>query len=362
MTIFQLIQKPQLRGAEMFACQLSMHLQGLGHKVILISLFSGAETLSFTGEKIQLNRPISKRWTDYEGWKEIAQLIEKYQPDVIQCNAGDTLKYATLSKQFFKWKTPIIARNASMISLYIKNPITKWINRQLYKNADCIISVSEQSKKDINTLFPETTLKSLVIPVGIEKTTSKEVLWKGGENSNIHIIHVGGFTFEKNHEGLLRIFHEFLEKEANAHLHLLGDGPKRNQIETLAETMGIDKKITFYGFVSNPTDYVHKADVLVLPSIIEGLPGVLLEAMYAKTITVAYDVGGISEIVENKVTGFLVPKNDEKTFVESMLMAINENQQDLITTAYNQVVQKYSNDYLAKAFEKVYLEIKNGKN
>ena len=362
MILFQLIQKPQLRGAEMFACQLSGHLEKLGHTVIVIALFPGAEKLPFKGKIIQLNRPISRRWFDYNGWKELSLLVQQYQPDIIQCNAGDTLKFAVLSKLFFKWDTPIIARNASMVSLYIKNPIAKWINRQLYKKVSRIVSVSEQSKKNLNALFPETTSKSIVIPVGIETTDLHEVSWKDGKNADLHIIHVGGFTFEKNHEGLVRIFNQFLQKRPQAHLHLLGDGPKRKEIEALSKTMEIDDKITFYGFVSNPIDYVHKAHALVLPSIIEGLPGVLLEAMYAKTVTIAYNVGGISEIIENKTTGFLVPKNDESAFVESMILAIQENQQDILANAHKQVVQKYSNDYLAKAFQNVYSEIKNEKN
>lgn len=359
MIIFQLIQKPQLRGAEMFGSQLSQHLESLGHKVILISLFPGEERLPFSGQKINLNRPISKRWTDYGGWKELAELIKKHQPDIVQCNAGDTLKYAVLSKLLFKWNQPIIARNASMVSLYIKNPIIKWINKQLYKKTSSIISVSEHSKKDLNVLFPETNSKSIVIPVGIETIAFQEVAWKGGENARFHIIHVGGFTFEKNHEGLFRIFKQFLEKQPDSHLHLLGDGPKRTEMELLSQTLGIAEKVTFYGFVSNPTDYVHKADVLVLPSIIEGLPGVLLEAMYAKTITIGYDVGGISEIISNNVTGFLVPKNDEDAFSTSMLKAVETDSKNLIINANQQVLQKFSNDYLAKEFEKVYFSQKS---
>lgn len=150
-----------------------------------------------------------------------------------------------------------------------------------------------------------------------------------------------------------------MEKQPQAHLHLLGDGPKRIEMELLSKTLGIAEKVSFYGFVSNPTDYIHKANALVLPSIIEGLPGVLLEAMYVKTITVAYDVGGISEIISNNTTGFLVPKNDEEAFVASMLKAVESDNKNLITNANQQVLQKFSNDYLAKAFEKVYFSQKS---
>lgn len=359
MVIFQLIQKPQFRGAELFACQLSRHLEDLGHQVYLISLFPGESDLPFSGEKISLSRPVSKRWFDYQGWKTLAQLIEKHQPDIIQCNAGDTLKFAVLSKQLFHWKQPIIARNASMVSLYITNPLTKWINSMLYKKADSIISVSENSKKDITTLFPETISKTIVIPVGIEIQPTKAVDWLGGVATDKHIVHVGGFSFEKNHEGLLSIFKQFLQVYPNAHLHLLGEGPKKSAIEKIAVDSGLQENVTFYGWVSNPVDYIAKADVLVLPSIIEGLPGVILEAMSCKTPVVAYNVGGISEVVDNLTTGYLVPKNDESIFVDAMTKVFSEHNEQMISKAFDMVNQHYNNVEIAKKFEKEYYNKKS---
>ena len=168
MIVFQLIQRPQKRGAEIFAAQLSERLQKLGHKVVLISLFEGVCDLPFSGEIIHLNRPLSKRWFDISGWKKLAQLVKEYKPDLVQCNAGDTLKFAVLSKLIFGWNSSIVARNASTVSGYIKSKSTKKINEFLYSKTDAIISVSEYSKKDLNQLFPATKTKTTVIPIGVE--------------------------------------------------------------------------------------------------------------------------------------------------------------------------------------------------
>jgi len=355
MIIFQLIQKPQLRGAEIFAAQLSQEMEKSGHTVFLIALFPGVATLPFSGQVLPLNRPIAKRWTDFEGWKQFANLIEQHQPDVIQCNAGDTLKFAVLSKFLHRWKTPLVARNASMVSSYIRNPFTRWINKKLYQQTQAILSVSQLSANDLNRLFPETTSKTTVIPIGVCSHEIQPVHWRNESKAPINVIHVGGFTFEKNHTGLLSIFQQFLVHHPEAHLHLLGDGPLRAAIESLVVQNRLTESVTFYGFVPNVMDYIHHADVLVLPSIIEGLPGVLLEAFYVRTPVVAYNVGGISEILANQLTGFLVTAGDESGFVTALQKALQpEITADLVMNSHQLVEEKYTIASLAQAFESNY--------
>ena len=355
MTLFQLIQKPQQRGAELFASQLSEELKNLGHTVYLISLFEGSYDLPYSGPIIFLNRPISKRWYDIKGWKMLASLIRLHQPDVIQCNAGDTLKWAVLSKTLFGWNSLIVARNASTVSSYITSNVTRKVNDYLYSKTAAIFSVSEHSKNDLVALFPSTSDKTFVIPIGIDSRLIATVSLQG--NSEINLVHVGGFTFEKNHLGLLSIFELFLKKQPKAVLHLLGDGPLRKEVEFQIAARGLGKSVYLYGWVARPYDYIAKADVLVLPSIIEGLPAVILEAMYCKTPVVAYNVGGISEIV-TPATGFLVNKGDEIAFVEALHNLLLHNSKAIIASAYEFVQKKFSNSIVAVRFEKEYQNLK----
>jgi len=275
----------------------------------------------------------------------------------VQCNAGDTLKFAVLSKLIFGWNSSIIARNASTVSGYIKSKSTKKINEFLYSKTAAIISVSEYSKNDLNQLFPATKNKSTVIPIGVENLIIHEVDWKEAPKASINIIHVGGFTFEKNHKGLLNIWKLFLKEQPNAILHLFGDGPLRNEIENAVALDSLQSSIVFYGWVANPLDYIAKADVLVLPSIIEGLPGVILEAMYCKTLVVANNVGGISEIVKPNETGFLAEKGDELGFATKMKQAIDLKADAISNEAFKLVKGNFTNEHIAQQFEKTYLKI-----
>lgn len=362
MKVLQLIQKSQLRGAEVFASQLSSHINTSGNTAIIASLFEGNANLPFTGKVISLNGNPKGRFHDVSAWKKLALIIEDEKPDIIQANAGDTLKYAVCSKLFYRWRQPIVFRNASTISLYIKTLPQKIWNNVLFHFTDKIISVSNASAYDFSILFPKHTHKVITIPIGIEHTelsngTNGKLNGRLQINSQeLRIIHVGGFTFEKNHVGLLDIFELVLQKNPNAVLYLVGDGPLKKQTEEIARCKGLDSKIKFLGFQVNPMHYIQHSDVLVLPSIIEGLPGVLLEAFYCKTPVVAYDVGGIKEVVKNNETGRLIQKDDSYAFADGIAEAsVNTSRnRALVENAYKLVITNYLNTNIAKQFLNVY--------
>tara|TARA_R100000935_G_scaffold9585_5_gene19450 strand:+ start:18713 stop:19807 length:1095 start_codon:yes stop_codon:yes gene_type:complete len=352
MNIIHLIQKPQNRGAEMFTCQLSNHLIELGHQVKIVAIFKGNANLPFQGQILSLNANSKIRFFDIAAWRKLNNIVKEFKPDIIQANAGDTLKYAIFSKKYFGWNTPVISRNASEVGRYLNSYIQKKLNSFFYKNVAYVLSVSQVSEKDILNHFPYLEGNTKVIPVGLEPLSKINVISLQPENYQ-HIIHVGGFTFEKNHFGLLRIFRSVLKSKSNVHLHLIGDGPLKAEIEKEVKKMNLTQNITFYGFVNNPLSYIKAANVLVLPSIIEGLPGVLLEAMMCKTPIVAFNVGGISEIVSSQ-TGELIEKDDEESFIKVILETLENPNLVQMEAAHIMVLRAYMNEKIAKRFVKVY--------
>ncbi|WP_034920704.1 glycosyltransferase [Gillisia sp. CAL575] len=355
MKILQLIHKIQNRGAETFTCQLSNHLIKLGHEVKIVALYNGSATLPFKGEIEILNNTKSNRFLDLKHWKKLANIISNFQPDLVQANAGDTLKYAVFSKKVFKWKQPIVFRNASEVGRYLKSPLQKGLNKLLYKNVDWVVSVSQASRKDLISHFPFLNGRVDVVGVGLDsfELQSPKVL-KPVEKK--HIIHIGGFSFEKNHQGLLDIF-ELLSKERNdIHLHLIGDGPLKADVELLAAQRNLLDKITFYGFVNDPLSYLQSGDILVLPSIIEGLPGVILEAMLCKTPVVAFNVGGISEVL-NTATGSLIIPGDNTSFVNAIIETLKQPNSDQLEKAYSLVTTEFMNAQLALNFVNSYQKL-----
>lgn len=344
--IFQLIQKPQLRGAEIFAAQLSTHLVALGHECTLMTLFEGGATLPFTGPTIHLNRPIKKRLFDITGWKQLASWIEKEKPDIIQANAGDTLKFAVSSKLIFGWKTPIVFRNANKMSDFISGRLSFGYNQFLLNRVTQVISVSENCGKDLVNFFSMPVSKMNTVEIGIEiqpiGKLSEDVI--PIFNKGPVLINVASMVPEKNQRGLLRIFKNLVEAIPSVQLVIVGSGKLENDLKEYARQLEIEAQVHFLGNRNDVLGMMKHSQALLLPSIIEGLPGVILEAMYAGCPVVAYPVGGIPEVIVHRQTGLMTKTNDEVEFAElvtsllanrSLWVSVSEAAQRFVTVKFD---------------------------
>ena len=121
------------------------------------------------------------------------------------------------------------------------------------------------------------------------------------------IICVGRLAPEKGQVGLLRAFAQLREKHAELRLRLVGDGPVRESLEEIATELRISDAVTFAGRLPEDETLaeIARADLLVLPSFLEGLPIVLMEAMAVGIPVIASRVAGIPELIEDGETGLL---------------------------------------------------------
>jgi glycosyltransferase involved in cell wall biosynthesis len=126
------------------------------------------------------------------------------------------------------------------------------------------------------------------------------------------IISVGRLSPEKGQTGLLRAFARVRVKHPDAVLRLVGDGPDRDALERLASELGIDDAIAFAGRLPEQETLaeIARADMLVLPSFMEGLPIVLMEAMALGVPVISSRVAGIPELISDGKTGLLFAPSD----------------------------------------------------
>ena len=115
----------------------------------------------------------------------------------------------------------------------------------------------------------------------------------------------------------------------DATLIVIGDGPEKTKLESLAENLGLRNRVLFTGWINNRSKlsmYLKRARVFVLPSLSEGTPQAVIEAMYNGLPIVATNVGGIPEIVVDGINGFLVPPRNEKALAEAIEKALSDTE------------------------------------
>ncbi|HMR44786.1 MAG TPA: glycosyltransferase, partial [Saprospiraceae bacterium] len=308
MKILQIIQRPQLRGVEIFTCQLSEELNRADVKTDVLFLFGNAESLGsldgFNVPFIHLNANEKKRLYDFKAYKNLYRIIETGEYDVVQANAADTLKYAAFSKMLFGWKQPIVFRNASKMSDFIHSLLKKLLNQLLVNKTAFVASVSEECRKDFVKAFryPPSKTQTITIGVNPQLPPAYDNLQNIGVVKKPVYLSVAGFVPEKNHAGLLNIFSRIKQDQPEAQLVLIGSGKLENEIKNLCKTMQLEDAVFFTGPRKDVLRIMPLCDALLIPSLIEGLPGVILESFLCKLPVVAYGVGGIGEVVKDGAT------------------------------------------------------------
>lgn len=127
------------------------------------------------------------------------------------------------------------------------------------------------------------------------------------DGDELRVICVGRLSPEKGHVGLFTALRGLVARGLPLHLVLVGDGPQRALLEAAAADMGLADRVEFLGAMDEPATLaaIADADMLVLPSFMEGLPIVLMEAMALRVPVIASRVAGIPELVIDDVTGLL---------------------------------------------------------
>jgi len=156
------------------------------------------------------------------------------------------------------------------------------------------------------------------------------------------ILTIGRFSSEKRQVDLLRAF--ALMKRSDLRLVLVGSGIDRRELERAAASLGIAHHVIFAGQHRNVWPFYSMADIFVLPSLSEGSPNVLLEAMMARTPIVATAVGGVPETVEHETSALLVPPRDPEKLAEAMhrLLDSPELSARLTANAFARVKEHFS--------------------
>ena len=172
---------------------------------------------------------------------------------------------------------------------------------------------------------------------------------------------MGTLTYRKGFDFLIRSFSRFLKlfPNADARLVIIGDGPLREKLLTLAENLSIGNHVTFTGFRQNPYPLLAASDVFALTSTNEGISNALLEAMYLGNAPVSTYAGGSQEVISDEINGFMVNYGNENKLAETFarLFSNHDLTQKTALNAKERVKQQFSLPAMTKGISTFLEEI-----
>lgn len=228
----------------------------------------------------------------------------------------------------------------------------------IYSKANKIICVSNEVKKGLNELYPETLDKSQVIYNLID---IKNIIKKSNEKINykfnsINIVAVGRLIESKRFDLMIRAHKEVIDRGINHDLIILGEGPLKESLISLVRELGVEKSVKFLGFLNNPYPYIKKSDIYIMASEYEGLPLVICEALTLKKIIISTNCTGPSELL-GEGEGVLIPCGDYKELANQIINVLSYSEDEKYKIL-NKIDKKIKLFNVKDIMEEIYLNFK----
>lgn len=357
MKIVQVMPEFGLAGAEIMCEALTYELIKLGHEVSVISLFDYHSVITERLENSGVNVIYldKKLGLDLSMIGKLKKVLKNLRPDVVHTHRY-CAQYAIPAANSVKIKCRVHTLHS--IAQKENGKLARILNKYFFKhNYLTPVALSPLIQQSI---VQEYKLKKENIPVifnGVD--LSKCIEKKDYEtNGNFKIVHVGRFAEPKNHIGLLKAFELFNKEYSDSELWLIGDGELRSEIEQYVKENDLKNSVKFLGLQEKVHQFLFDADIFTLPSNYEGIPMTIIEAMGTGLPIVATKVGGVPDMLEDKISALLVDNNTDaiaNAFKEYYLDSEKrkEHGQNALKGA-----GKFSAKTMAEEYEKVYLSKK----
>ena len=351
--IFYLITTPQISGAEKQLFELAKRINKEKFSISVCTIMG--ESNGFLLERLRecgircFSLNINSKLEFFKIFK-LFFLIKRERPDILQ------------SFLFFDNILARVVGKITKVSMIISGQRNTEIYRTGLRNfldkitlplADLVVSNSQAGKKLLieREKFTENNIK--VIHNGIALTGNKA---SGAcHKASIEIGFVGSLTKQKGVKYLLESIVKLKNKDLK--LVLIGDGKERVELEKQAKRLGIADKVEFKGRVESAWWHMKDFTVFVLPSLWEGAPNVILEAMALGLPVIATNVGGNPELIKDEETGFLVESKNSQALAKKIRYVLDlseEERRKIGDRAQKAVEMKFSFEKMVKEYEKLY--------
>ncbi|MCL4397631.1 glycosyltransferase family 4 protein [Patescibacteria group bacterium] len=229
------------------------------------------------------------------------------------------------------------------------------ITKLVLRRSDKVITPAFYLARLLEKYYQVPAKQLLVIP------NSVEILSSQPQKVAEQIVVVGRLAPWKNVDLIIEAANKLVKKEVKFSLKIVGDGEERQRLESLVKKFGLSARICFLGDVlpDQSHEVIDKSEILVLFSDYEGLPHVALESFASKTVVVASNIAGTSEVVKDGETGLLVTPNntDELARVLEKILSDTRQRRELANHALALTKRSYTWDNNLTKLKKLLYEV-----
>lgn len=364
---------PTFGGSGVVATELGMALAQKGHHVHFIT-YKQPVRLDFISNDIHFHEVFVEEYPLFQ-FQPYELALSSKMVEVVLANSLEILHVhyaiphayaAYMAKQMLKEKgvdiKVVTTLHGTDITLVGSHPNYKTAVEFSINNSDVVTTVSESLKRDTLRLFNiRKDIKVIHNFIDFEKYP--EIHSEECQRSNIAqeneriITHISNLRPVKRAKDVIKIFYK-IQQEIPSKLLLVGEGPDRENIENLAKELGIINKILFLGNSNEVNKLLCYSDLFLLPSETESFGLAALEAMAAKTPVISTNSGGLSEVNNQGVTGFLsnVGDTDEMAKNGIFILKDDETLKQFKHNAFEQS-KRFSMQNILPSYLEVYKEV-----
>ncbi|WP_288896262.1 N-acetyl-alpha-D-glucosaminyl L-malate synthase BshA [uncultured Capnocytophaga sp.] len=362
---------PTFGGSGVVATELGLALARKGHQVHFIT-YSYPVRLDFLEVNIHFHEVHVEEYPlfHYQPYElalstKMVYVVKTYNIDILHVHYAIPHAYAGyMAKQMLKREgieLPMITTlHGTDITLVGSHPNYKEAVTFSINESDGVTAVSESLKRDTLRLF-NIDREIDVIPnfISLKKHTEpkeckRSVMARPDERI---ITHISNFRKVKRVEDVVRVFAKIQEK-IPAKLIMVGDGPDREIADQLCKNLGIKKRVLFLGNTSDIEQILCFSDLFLLPSISESFGLSALEAMVAGVPVVSSNAGGIPEVNEEGVSGFLCEVGDIDTMAARALYILeDEARLKEFKKGALEVAKRFDEEKIVPMYEALYFDV-----
>lgn len=274
-----------------------------------------------------------------QAYKELKRIIEKEHYDVIHCNTPMGGIVTRLAARKARRKGTKVYYTAHGFHFYKGAPKKNWvvfypIEKFFSRMTDTLITITKEDYNLASRKFHCSVERIHGVGVDgdryhvVSEDEKKEIRKQLGVSEDQKmILCVGELLPNKNQQMIIRAMKEIVKEYPDIILLLAGNGPEKENLENLINSLGLVKNVRMLGYVTNLQEYQQIADIAVSCSKREGLPLNVVEAMLSGTPVVATENRGHRELIQEKVNGFLVNVDDYNLLIKRILMLLEDEEE-----------------------------------